>query len=156
MIDSKLCPKCGKNKPLEDYAKSARGVLKRQTYCRACMKGMRLPHNEHDREYHKNYQKSNPEKFAFRTSKWRRKNVYKISEAEYKELLEGQKGLCAICGGPPTGRRNTLSIDHCHVTGTIRGLLCQNCNVAIGHFKDNTDLLKRAILYLNRELEQNE
>ena len=55
---------------------------------------------------------------------------------------------CAICGGvnDPPGRR--LAIDHDHVTGQVRGLLCYRCNSAIGLFKDDVTVLRRAILYL--------
>ena len=66
----------------------------------------------------------------------------------YEELLGEQAGACAICGlAETTGRR--LAIDHDHKTGRIRGLLCSNCNRGIGHLKDDTRLLSKAIEYLS-------
>ena len=46
--------------------------------------------------------------------------------------------------------KNALTVDHNHVTGQIRGLLCTNCNLGIGNFKDKTELLKNAIKYLEK------
>lgn len=60
--------------------------------------------------------------------------------------LEKQKS-CAICGKPPRAR---LQIDHNHKTGKYRGLLCDNCNIGLGHFKDSPELLRKAIDYLKR------
>lgn len=51
---------------------------------------------------------------------------------------------CAICGNTP----KRLRIDHDHDTGKYRGLLCDNCNIGLGHFKDSPDRLRKAILYL--------
>ena len=55
---------------------------------------------------------------------------------------------CGICGASPKGKR--LASDHCHVTGAKRGYLCMNCNTGLGHFRDRTDLLEKAIAYLKR------
>lgn len=60
--------------------------------------------------------------------------------------LEKQK-VCAICRGAPRAR---LHIDHNHGTGKYRGLLCDNCNIGLGHFKDSPALLAKAIEYLKR------
>ena len=57
-------------------------------------------------------------------------------------------GVCAICGSARSVKRN-LSLDHCHKTGELRGVLCHNCNVGLGHFKDDADLLRRAVDYLD-------
>jgi hypothetical protein len=56
---------------------------------------------------------------------------YGISVREYNAMLEAQGGLCSICGRPPRKRR--LAVDHDHVTGKIRGLLCTCCNLAAGY-----------------------
>jgi hypothetical protein len=61
-------------------------------------------------------------------------------------IIEASSGLCCICGST-RGKRNH-HIDHCHATGVLRGLLCHNCNLGIGHFKDNIELLEKAITYL--------
>lgn len=62
------------------------------------------------------------------------------------ELYASQAGLCAICGKEPEDRR--LAMDHCHATGRVRGLLCMHCNVGLGMFKDNKEVLEKAIAYL--------
>lgn len=71
---------------------------------------------------------------------------YGISVDEYDDLYSKQDGACAIRGKDNSGKR--LCVDHCHSTGNIRGLLCHRCNVGIGMFLDNTELLASAILYL--------
>lgn len=76
---------------------------------------------------------------------------YKMTVADYQKLYDEQNGICAICGGVQVGRgakKNTLSVDHDHTTGAIRGLLCSNCNTGIGNLKDSVDILKKAIQYL--------
>lgn len=92
-----------------------------------------------------------------RTRDYRRKNThahylrkvkgkFKISKEDYLILHDKHNGNCAICFKNNDGRR--LSIDHCHETGKIRGLLCRKCNLALGYFSDNVEYLKKAILYL--------
>lgn len=77
------------------------------------------------------------------------KRKYGISLEEYDSILNNQNGVCAICNRQETAERNTfLSVDHCHKENKIRGLLCNNCNRALGLFGDNIELLKSAIEYL--------
>jgi hypothetical protein len=71
---------------------------------------------------------------------------YGISEDQYKAMLEQQEGRCAICQELP--KSIALHVDHDHVTGNVRGLLCRDCNLAIGHLRDSTSILMRAIKYL--------
>jgi hypothetical protein len=70
---------------------------------------------------------------------------YGISPAEYDALLAKQGGACAICRRRAKGR---LCVDHCHLTGTIRGLLCHACNRALGALKDDQASLVAALAYL--------
>jgi hypothetical protein len=70
---------------------------------------------------------------------------YGISAAEYDALLAKQGGACAICRKRARGR---LCVDHCHLTGTIRGLLCHACNRALGALKDDQASLVAALAYL--------
>jgi ribosomal protein L37E len=70
-----------------------------------------------------------------------------ITKEVVQDLMLQQKGVCAICGQTePSGKR--LAVDHCHVNGTVRGLLCQNCNLGLGYFQDNTERMEKAIMYL--------
>jgi hypothetical protein len=81
------------------------------------------------------------------------RSKYGITLEQYNIMLENQGGVCAICGDPPTiihaGEKvSPLSVDHCHKTGKVRGLLCHPCNMALGLFKDNKDRLRAAAAYL--------
>lgn len=98
-------------------------------------------------DYMKEFKREYPEKYKayrFNTSMW--KLGIKMSYEEFKQMLKKQKGLCAICNKEETKRR--ISVDHNHKTGKVRGLLCQECNIALGLLKDNPKLLKKAINYL--------
>jgi len=68
---------------------------------------------------------------------------YSLTEEQRQQMLEGQGRKCRICGKP-----NPKCIDHCHSTGTVRGVLCHQCNLGLGHFFDNPSLLNKAIDYL--------
>lgn len=85
--------------------------------------------------------KSKIEKFASRAYK------YGVSKEFLTKLFLKQEGKCAICNQKPTGKRG-LAVDHCHKTGTVRGLLCHGCNVSLGQFKDDISILNNAIEYL--------
>jgi len=76
---------------------------------------------------------------------YRLKKIYGIDEAVYQQMFKGQKGKCAICDKTVLGR---LHIDHCHSTQAVRGLLCGPCNRGLGLFKDDTDIMQKAIHYL--------
>lgn len=72
---------------------------------------------------------------------------YGITVEEYTELNNKQFFRCAICFG--TSNNNArLSIDHCHDTNLVRGLLCNTCNLGLGYFKDDIAKLEGAIAYL--------
>jgi len=77
---------------------------------------------------------------------------YELSLEDYRAMEVRQNGLCKICGGPPKGKRQRLSVDHCHITGKIRGLLCNKCNTGIGMLGDDLRILKRAMTYLEEAL----
>lgn len=77
------------------------------------------------------------------------KKKYGLERDDYYKLLEKQDGKCAICFGQPKGK-SRLSVDHCHKTGKIRGLLCSNCNSALGLFKDDINLVENAKIYLRK------
>jgi len=97
-------------------------------------------------EYQKQYRKDNPEKI---------KNaelikIFGITLEDYNTMLEDQNGCCKICNVHYTKEKQALSVDHCHTTQQIRGLLCNTCNRAIGLLKDSTETLQKAIEYLNK------
>lgn len=70
---------------------------------------------------------------------------YGITPAQYEELLAAQGGACAICRVVPNKR---LHVDHDHRTGAVRGLLCSECNLGLGKFRDSVEVLQSALSYL--------
>lgn len=82
------------------------------------------------------------------------KKRFGISLEEYNNLLDSQSSLCAICLKPETKSRDgvimSLAVDHCHKTKTIRGLLCNSCNLGLGKFFDDPNALQTAVSYLRR------
>lgn len=92
----------------------------------------------------------NKEKSTKYKRDWKLKNEYGITENEYQILFEIQNECCAICGSKSSGniKTNKLYIDHDHITGKVRGLLCNSCNNGLGKFKDNIEYLNSAVEYL--------
>ena len=118
--------------------------------CKSCGK----EHEQSSREIQKNNRSMSCENY--KPHNWtgiekedsfvRRK--YGITLEQYYELLKIQNNGCAICGKTeePDGRR--LAIDHCHLSGDVRGVLCNNCNNGLGSFGDSIDGMLKAIEYL--------
>jgi hypothetical protein len=131
---TKYCPKCKVYKPTNLFGAHNSKADRLRSWCKLCE--VRKP-GKHHRE---------------KSSAASRRIRYGLTSEAYKELFEKQSGVCAICGKPETkilrGTVASLSVDHDHTTGAIRGLLCAACNVAIGQFKDSISLLERAIIYL--------
>jgi hypothetical protein len=76
---------------------------------------------------------------------------WKSSAGAYADMFDAQHGECAICGRSTPGgpnRHDRLYVDHDHATGRVRGLLCMRCNVGLGYFRDDPELLATAIAYL--------
>jgi hypothetical protein len=80
------------------------------------------------------------------------KRLYGISRADYDALFERQGWLCAICRKPSKQR---LCVDHCHVTGMIRGLLCRQCNSGLGCLGEDQRALVAAVAYLGARSDDN-
>jgi len=149
----KQCNTCKIEKPHKDFYKSKIRIDGYNYECKDCHKAY-LKRKSNDIEFKR---KNNN-----RSSNWRKKykakNKKSIYEAaikrkglsldDYTLLLISQNHCCAICNTPEYNLKKRLFIDHCHSTGKIRGLLCANCNSAIGFAKDNTDVLNNCIKYL--------
>ena len=77
---------------------------------------------------------------------------YNISYSTYLDMLQDQEHKCKICGGEgfvmAKHHKLKLVVDHCHTTGKVRGLLCHNCNRALGLLKDSRLALENALEYL--------
>lgn len=78
-----------------------------------------------------------------------RKMKFGITSKELDAMVINQNGACAICFGQSVGY-GKFHVDHDHVSGRVRGLLCHNCNVGLGHFKDSVSYLMAAISYLSK------
>lgn len=82
------------------------------------------------------------------------KTKYNLTPEQHDEMLAAQNGLCALCGNPPdpNGVRaaSRLHVDHDHLTGVVRELLCNVCNQGLGHFRDDPALLRAAADYIDR------
>lgn len=76
---------------------------------------------------------------------------YNISLKDYNNILTQQSNCCGICKEHKNNFKQSLCVDHCHITGKIRGLLCKTCNKALGHFKDNLDTIQKATSYLKNQ-----
>ena len=128
---TKPCPDCGVDLRVLFYTdKTGR---KTNARCKPC----------HRKQSSKRWHSMSPvEKQASRV-----RAMYGMEPKAYIALHQKQAGKCAICSEKPNTQRG-LHLDHCHETGAIRGLLCHNCNVALGCFKDDPALLMRAIKYL--------
>jgi hypothetical protein len=170
-----ICRKCSKPKIPCQLKKMHKGFIDR--ICKPCMSHQAQQwsknHPAHkkatDKRYHqkhrtrlilrqKEYYKNNREKCLL-TIKARHKRYPWIYQARqrknvidpklYTKLLRSQNGVCAICHGH--ANELTLVIDHCHFTGIKRGLLCSECNKGIGFLKDDPEILRRALEYIQRE-----
>lgn len=93
--------------------------------------------------------KTGAAKLVYRRSKLKK---YGLTLEQFDALLQEQCGCCAICGTTEWGGGSGQpAVDHCHVTGAVRGILCHGCNWAIGHFGDNPIAVESAARYLRRQ-----
>ena len=125
----------------ERYAQDPDYRAKQRAYCRAYYRARKQEINERNRAYyHAHKQDIKP---ILRRGQLKR--LYGMSPADYDALLAKQDGVCATCGKPS---KETLCVDHCHATGTIRGLLCRKCNIGLGCYDDDPATLVTALAYL--------
>ena len=138
---SKICTRCNTAKPVTEYSKRKGykdGIL---SWCKDCQR-------EYDRTWRKNMEPTKKKEVG---RKNKLKQSYGITIEQYNEMLKAQNHKCAICEKDETEvSRNRLFVDHCHTTGDVRGLLCLNCNTAIGHLKDSVETALKAASYLTR------
>lgn len=167
----KHCTRCQNDKPISDYYKDKNKKDGLQQWCKSCVsETQKLVRKENPaktrawakRHYYKDHEKSKKRKILS-TTKWIKNNPekfelfrlnaklkrYGISRDQYESLLIIYNFACGICGRHQDGLSKDLCIDHCHKTGKVRGLLCYNCNLAVGHLKDDPDLALSAAKYLS-------
>jgi Recombination endonuclease VII len=161
----KRCKKCGEIKPFDDFYSEKSGRDEKRPECKSCTGARRKKWYRQNREREiarvRAWQRANPE----RLKAWREKNrprvlkqlreihlrnKFSLTIEEYDTILESQGGVCALCDAAPTPGIS-LHVDHDHGTGEIRGLLCVRCNNALGLFREDPDLLKRAARYVTSD-----
>jgi hypothetical protein len=132
----RTCKTCGlkatNNKELELFQRGSSYKFGRKPHCKKCYlsKGSMINSNN---------------------SLERRCKKFGITVEEYNSFVSIQNNSCAICKKHKddfSGRGNNFHIDHCHSSGKVRGLLCNNCNAGLGQFKDDIQSLENAIQYL--------
>jgi hypothetical protein len=132
MMETKACSSCEKEKPILAFYKSPHKKGTTRSTCKECDKASKKarysPHKTRDINL---------------------RFLYGITTDEYNTLLEEQGYRCAICAEEPKEGERPLFVDHVHISGKVRGLLCAQCNFGLGHFKDNMQLLQNAIDYLS-------
>lgn len=106
-----------------------------------------LKHKDKRIAYQNQWQRENPEKRQASLDRFRAK-TFNISYEYLIGLYEQQKSCCGICKIHETKKRIKLCIDHDHITGKIRGLLCDECNKAIGLLGDSLEIITNAKNYL--------
>ena len=110
----------------------------------------RLIHKDKLDAYAKEWRKNNPKRTLAISRKSRYIQHYGITPKEAEQLLIKQDGKCAVCNIQILfdGTQGGAHLDHDHESNLIRGILCQKCNLGLGHFKDNITTLFNAINYL--------
>lgn len=148
----KQCKLCGETKPEEDYYFYSGVNPTRMARCKSCHLRVSKETRERNRDKHlarmKVYNSRRaPGSFAAANLKSR----YGLTPEERQAMVDGQGGRCAVCGCPEAeSRGGKLVVDHDHQTKLVRAMLCNECNVGLGRFKDNPDLLRKAADYLER------
>lgn len=141
----KQCYKCKETKPTSDFYIRRRNKSGIASWCKKC-----------DNKARNESYKKNPQR-KLNQNEWMRKNefryrlkyYYGITVDYYISLLTAQNNQCAICY--KKCERGNLSVDHCHITNQIRGLLCRACNVGISQLKDSVENLESAKNYLLKD-----
>lgn len=167
----KRCPRCEKTLPHSSFARNVNKKDKLQGECKPCQSARRraayAADPEKGRERSQKWRKENPEKYLEARRKaqktrpdWYLMDRYHMTIQDYERILESQGGLCGNRGcenSPPAERRFHVDHDHACCPGfrscgqCIRGLLCANCNQALGNALDNVARLAGLVEYLQRD-----
>ena len=134
----KKCSICKQLKKRSEFHKSSDRKDGLSGYCKPCKI-----------EKNKKWREQNPDKWQESLDEriwYRRNKQYGVSKDDFMNMLKNQDSKCKIC---EKYINESAAVDHCHTTNKVRGLLCRNCNSAIGLFEDNINTLKKAIEYLS-------
>lgn len=147
---TKKCSKCGVEKPMEEFywRKTKKGSIIRHGICIECKIATQRAYAEEHSEKIKVKQKEFYEKNKKHQFSRFIQRRYGMTLGNYNELILQQGGLCPICDVTLTPEARP-SIDHCHETGNVRNILCADCNLGLGQFRENPKALIKAALYVN-------
>lgn len=138
--DLKVCAKCTAAKSLEEFYRNSSKPDGRASECRECRRSA-------SHKYLGSARRSRAkEGWNARQYRYRLKK-YGLTVCQYARMRIEQNDQCAICGEMDS---RSLSVDHCHETGRVRGLLCSPCNLALGCMRDDPARLTAAIGYLRK------
>lgn len=159
--DFKKCSSCKQWRKVDLWFKttnrSDRNYRQYRPYCKACnsseMKrrdGKRRPKNLKEGETHLTIKRdySDYESLRARKDSYYYTN-FGITYEDYLKIFSIQNGKCFICHTQSDSK--TLAVDHCHTTAKVRGLLCMSCNIALGMFKENVEIMEKIIEYLKED-----
>jgi hypothetical protein len=128
------CKKCNEEKPLSSFVKNPQCREGRTHECYSCR-------SDYMNGIYKEQSYNTKRKHMLKRS-------YGISLEDYNEMFLKQEGCCAICNKHQSEIEDTLNVDHDHVTGKVRGLLCRKCNTGIGLLQDDFYILLSAAHYI--------
>lgn len=135
-IASKVCRKCGLDKPFGAFTKHKTGRHGYRSQCRAC-----------DAAYHQTRDKAHIAKRALaarahalaldpEARRWESiKRKYKVTKDQWLTLWDSQNHKCACCGRDPL-EGEIFDTEHCHATKKVRGICCHRCNIVLGNLGD--------------------
>lgn len=150
----KKCSKCKKLKRKSSFYVDNSRPDKLRPSCKPCTievnYASRLRNPEKHRQSGRRWKKRHPEKHIENHLMYK----FGITYAQFNQLSDFQNQVCAICE-QPCRTHARLSVDHCHLTGRIRGLLCNQCNHMLGNAKDSPELLRKAAEYLENAVNTN-
>ena len=133
----KTCSTCGEKKDIESFPPNRKNKDGKNFKCREC-------YNLYMRNWYiKNKEKHKKRVYSSRYAINRRAEKYGLTVEEINNLTKKYDGKCWLCRDKPG-----TSIDHCHKTGKVRGVLCFDCNTGLGKLGDDVEGLQRAIKYL--------
>lgn len=148
-MSTKSCSKCKSILSLDQFYKSVKTKSGLAPWCISCSRTYR-------KKKWAEYRLLNPAKerthntFTKEQQELYRISRYNLSKEEYDTKYNLQGGRCAICHRQEAEFKKKLHVDHDHITGAIRGLLCQQCNVGLGNFSDSCERLINAKDYLTK------
>lgn len=146
----KLCKKCNKTKNFFEFSKDASKLDGYRHTCRECRNTQRRENRKANPEKFLKYERLPEVKLKEKNNVFNRE--YGISLLQYNEMLQQQGNVCKICQLSEYHKtKKNLTIDHCHKTGRVRGLLCHRCNCLIGLGKEKIENFERVITYLKGE-----